>query len=71
MMRRNVRRNGGAMILALILLGVGGYYLLRNTLGIDLGELDEDAVIPVVAVAFGLWLLYRSLSSPDEGSRQA
>lgn len=70
MIRRNVRRNGGGLIFALILLVIGGYYTLRNTFGVDLGELDEDAVLPVVAVAFGLWLLYRNLASPAEGPRE-
>jgi hypothetical protein len=70
MIRRNIRQNGGGLIFALILLAVGGYYTLRNTFGIDLGELDEDAVLPVIAVAFGLWFLYRSLTSSAEGPKE-
>ena len=50
-MRRSIRASGGGLILAIILIGVGGYYFLRNTLGLDLGELDEDAVWPVIAIA--------------------
>ena len=34
--------------------------MLRNTLGIDLPELDSDQVVPLIAVIFGLALLYRA-----------
>lgn len=63
MIRRTVRDNGGGLILAAILLIVGGYYFLRNTLGIDLGELDDQAVWPIVAIVVGAWILYRNLST--------
>ena len=54
------RRSGlGTLFIALVLLLVGGYYVLRNTLGIDLPELDSDAVVPVLAVVAGALLLYR------------
>ena len=37
---RVARRSGvGTVVIALILIFVGGYYVLRNTLGIDLPEL--------------------------------
>jgi hypothetical protein len=54
------RRSGlGTLFIALVLLIVGGYYLLRNTLGFDLPELDSDVVVPVLAVIAGALLLYR------------
>jgi NADH:ubiquinone oxidoreductase subunit 4 (subunit M) len=56
-----VRRSGvGAMVLALVLIFVGGYYVLRNTLGLAMPELDSDQVVPVIAVALGLAILYRA-----------
>ena len=67
-MRRSIRANGGGLILAIILIGVGGYYFLRNTLGLDLGELDEDAVWPVIAIAIGGWILLRNLG-PETADR--
>ena len=65
MFRRTIRTNGGGLILAIILILVGGYYTLRNTLGFDLGELDEDAVWPLIVIALGAWILYRNLGTQD------
>jgi hypothetical protein len=65
MIRRSIRTNGGGLILAVVLILVGGYYFLRNTLGLDLGELDDDAVWPIIVIALGAWILYRNLASGD------
>ena len=55
---RLARRSGvGTVVIALILIFVGGYDVLRNTLGIDLPELDSDQVVPLIAVILGLALL--------------
>lgn len=53
------RSNVGAVVIALILVVVGGYYVLRNTLGMDLPELNSDQVVPVLAVIIGVAMLYR------------
>lgn len=64
-----VRRSGvGTVLLAAVLIVVGGYYVLRNTLGIDLPQLDSDQVVPVIAVLVGLVLLYRAWQDRAEGS---
>ncbi len=55
----------GALVLGALLLFVGGYYFLRNDLGLDLGELDSDLVWPIVAVVLGALLLARGLRSPQ------
>ena len=56
----HVRRTGvGTLVIGLILVAVGGYYVLRNTLGIALPELDSDQVVPAIAVVVGMALLYR------------
>ena len=65
MIRRSIRTNGGGLILAVVLILVGGYYFLRNTLGLDLGELDDDAVWPIIVIAFGAWILYRNIGSGE------
>ncbi len=55
------RRSGlGALILGAILLFIGGYYVLRNTLGMDVPELDGNKLAPVIAVLIGFALLYRA-----------
>jgi hypothetical protein len=61
-----IRTNGGGIILAVILIVVGGYYFLRNALGFDLGELDDQAVWPLVEIAMGAWILYRNLGTGGE-----
>jgi hypothetical protein len=54
------RGNPVAGVIGLILVVVGGYYVLRNTIGINLPELDSSAIVPMVAVAVGFALLYRA-----------
>lgn len=69
MNRSTGRHDGGGIILALVLLVVGGYYFLRNTLGFDLGELDGEALWPLVVLAIGASILYRNLfGRPDSRS---
>ncbi len=52
----------GAVVLGLIVLGVGAYYLLVNTFGLNLPELDWDKISPVlviflgVAIVLGAWV---------------
>jgi hypothetical protein len=69
MIRRQLGYNGGALIFALVLVAVGGYYFLRNTLGFDLGELDGEAVWPIIVIAIGAWILYRNLGPREDGPR--
>jgi LiaI-LiaF-like transmembrane region len=66
MNRRTVGRSGGRIIFGLVLLAVGGYYFLRNTLGFDLGELDDQAVWPVIVVVLGAWIVFRGVALNDE-----
>lgn len=66
MIRRTVGRNGGRMLFGLVLLVIGGYYFLRNTLGFDLGELDEEAIWPVIVVLFGAWIFFRGVTESAE-----
>ena len=52
------------------LLFVGGYYVLRNTPGFDLQELDGEKVWPVIVLAIGVAVLVRAWTQlrSDEGS---
>ena len=47
----------GRLIFGLVILFVGGYFLLRNTLGFALPELDGDAVWPILVIGLGLGIL--------------
>ena len=73
MIRRTHGYNAGALLFALlfalVLIFAGGYYFLRNTLGFDLGELNGEAVWPVIVIAIGAAILYRNLggAGTDEG----
>lgn len=45
------------LVAGVIILFVGGYYLLRNTFGIDIPELDGDMVWPILVIALGASIL--------------
>jgi O-antigen ligase len=70
--RHRARRTGaGTIAFGLILVFVGGYYVLRNTLGFNLPELDSDQVVPVIAVILGLVMLYRAWGDRTDEERPA
>lgn len=57
-MNRFARRvDIGWLIAGLIVLFVGGYFFLRNTLGLALAELDWDMIWPIVVIAVGVSML--------------
>ncbi|HEX7472441.1 MAG TPA: DUF5668 domain-containing protein [Candidatus Limnocylindrales bacterium] len=58
--RRALGRSAGAIVFGVLLLAVGIYYLLRNTLGFALPELDSDAIWPIIVIAIGASILFRS-----------
>jgi uncharacterized integral membrane protein len=60
----------GALIFGAILLLVGGYYLLVNTFGINLPDLDWDMIWPIAVIALGLAVVARAIASRS-GSDQA
>ena len=57
-MRRRERSGIGAVVFGLIVVGIGFYYLLTNTLGFDLPELDWDLIWPVLVIGLGIAILY-------------
>ncbi len=73
--RRDARRSGiGTVFVALVLIILGSYYLLRNTFGIDLPQPEQEAVVATIAVIGGVLLLYRAWRERDQptdtGDRQ-
>jgi uncharacterized integral membrane protein len=59
--------NLGGLIFGGILLLVGIYYLLRNTLGIELPDLEWDIIWPIIVIAIGVGIVlsvWRSRTGP-------
>ncbi len=56
--RPHRRTDAGALIFGLILLLVGGYYMLTETLQFDLPELDWDRIWPLIILAIGAGILW-------------
>lgn len=56
----------GGVVFALLLIGVGGWYLLRNTFGLDLPELDGETVWPILVVLLGVAILVRAMGRRSE-----
>lgn len=57
-MDRLKRLDMGGLIIGLIILAVGVYYLLANTLGFSLPELDWDKIWPLAVMALGIGILW-------------
>ena len=55
---RQHRSDLGALILGAVILFAGIYYLLRNTLGFNLDELDWDPIWPVIVIVLGVAMIY-------------
>jgi hypothetical protein len=47
----------GAIVFGVIVVAVGIYYFLSNTLGWNLGELNWDAIWPILVVGIGASIL--------------
>jgi uncharacterized integral membrane protein len=45
------------LVAGVIILFVGGYYLLRNTFGVQLPELEGDMIWPILIIALGASIL--------------
>lgn len=50
----------GAVIFGVILLGIGGYLLLKDTLKIDVPDISWGEFWPVILIAIGVVVLIRS-----------
>ncbi len=54
----------GAVIIGALILVVGVYYLLDQTLGFNLPELNWDQIWPIAVIALGAGILWRSWARP-------
>ena len=59
----------GAILLGLAILAVGAYYLLVNTFGISLPELNWDQIWPILVIALGLTIIYSAWMRRGRGER--
>jgi protein-S-isoprenylcysteine O-methyltransferase Ste14 len=65
------RRTGvGTVVVGVILILIGGYYVFRETLGMNLPPLEAEKVVPVLAVIGGFALLYRAWRDRDDATRE-
>lgn len=54
------RADIGRLVFGLVVLFVGVWFLLRNTLGFDLPELDGEMIWPILVVGLGLAILFNT-----------
>jgi hypothetical protein len=52
----------GAILIGLIILGIGIYYTLVNVFGWQLAELDWDMIWPLAVMALGIGILWGAWS---------
>ena len=68
--RRRYRSRQRGLVLGIVLLLIGGYYLLQQTFGIALPQIAWDQIWPVLLIVVGalfLWTAYPAVSgSPTE-----
>lgn len=67
-MEQQRRLDIGAVIIGLVILGVGGYFLLENTFGLDLPELNWDMIWPLFIIAIGVGIVWRAWDRGHAGS---
>jgi hypothetical protein len=61
----------GALLFGLVVLGVGVYYLLANTFGITLPELNWDKIWPLAVVALGVGMVWGSWVKIGHGEKSS
>jgi hypothetical protein len=61
-------RDWGGLLLAAMLIVVGGYFLLRNTFGVDLPDISWGQLWPVLLIVVGFAALARGWAG--RGSRR-
>lgn len=64
---RRRRSDVGGFVLGGILLLVGGYYLLQQTLGLNLPDLDWDKLWPLILIVIGGLVIYGAWSRNRAG----
>lgn len=61
-------RDWGGLLLAAVLIVVGGYFLLRNTFGVTLPDISWDQSWPLLVIVVGVVVLVRGWTG--HGSRR-
>jgi hypothetical protein len=56
---RRHRRDTGGLVFGLLLLGLGIYFLLKETLGLVIPDIGE--LWPVFVIALGAWILLSAM----------
>ena len=65
-MNRSTRRfEVGAVVVGMTIVFIGAWFFLRNTLGLDIGEPDWDALWPILVIALGVLILARVARQPQ------
>ena len=59
----------GALIFGAVLLLVGGYYLLVNTFGVKLPDLDWDQIWPIAVIVLGISVVAKAVQSRGSSYR--
>ena len=57
----------GAVIIGVLVLGVGAYYVLVNTFGVNLPDLDWDKIWPLAVMAVGVAIIAGAWSRMGRG----
>jgi hypothetical protein len=60
----------GTLIFGLLILGIGGYLLLKDTLKIAVPEITWDAFWPVILIVIGVAVLLRALTGNSRRARR-
>ena len=64
-MNRSGRVDMGWLIAGLVVLFVGVWFFARDTLGWNIGDLDWDAMWPILVIAVGLLIIARVLRGDE------
>ncbi len=66
-MNERRRLDVGAIFIGAVILVVGVYYLLRNTLGFDIPELSWDQLWPLLVIGVGVAILWSNWQRQGHG----
>jgi uncharacterized integral membrane protein len=61
-------RDWGAILFGLVLVGVGAYFVLKDTLKISLPDISWEMAWPLILVVVGIVVLVRALTGWDRRS---
>ena len=57
----------GGLLIGLVIVGVGVYYFMEQTLGIAIPKLDWDRVWPLFVIALGVGIVSSNWFKKDKG----